>query len=71
MAYHLSPASIAHAIKHLCKYGDTDVFPHLPELSFLKEREADVTKELTELNMYSPGGAFAVNRRANLAWTHF
>jgi hypothetical protein len=60
MAYHLSSASLAHAIKHLCKYGDTDVFPHLPELSFLKEREADVTKELTELDLdtYSPGGAF-------------
>jgi hypothetical protein len=29
MTYRLSSSSLAHATKHLCKYGDTDVFPHL------------------------------------------
>ena len=60
MAYRLSAASLAHAIKHLCKYGDTDVFPHLPELSFLREQETEVIEELRDLDLdtYSPGGAF-------------
>ena len=60
MAYHLSSLSLAHATKHLCKYGDTDVFPHLPELDFLREQETEVIKELAALDLdtYSPGGAF-------------
>jgi len=59
MAYYLTLTSLSHAIKHLCKYGDTDVFPHLPELNFLREREADVASELQKLDLdsYSPGGA--------------
>jgi hypothetical protein len=60
MAYRLSTASLTHAIEHLCKYGDTDVFPHLPELNFLREQQVEVVKELHELDLdgYSPGGAF-------------
>ena len=60
MAYRLSPSSLAHATKHLCKYGDTDVFPHLPELNVLREQETEVIKELAALDLdtYSPGGAF-------------
>ena len=60
MAYHLSASALTHAIKHLCKYGDTDVFPHLPELAFLREEEPAVIKELSTLDLdtYNPGGAF-------------
>jgi hypothetical protein len=60
MAYRLSAESLTHAVKHLCKYGDTDVFPHLPEISFLREHEAEVIQELRNLDLdtYSPGGAF-------------
>jgi len=60
MAYRLSSTSLRHAIAHLCKYGDTDVFPHLPELSFLRENEAEVIKELKDLDLdsYNPSGAF-------------
>jgi hypothetical protein len=59
MAYRLSKSSLLNATKHLCKYGDTDVFPHLPELVFLHERQADIVKELAELDLdtYSPGNA--------------
>lgn len=59
MAYRLSPTSLLHAIKHLCKYGDTDVFPHLPELAFLREQEAEIIEELKKLDLdtYSPGSA--------------
>jgi hypothetical protein len=45
MAYRFSAAALANAIKDLCKYGDTDVFPLLPELAFLREQEAAVIKE--------------------------
>jgi hypothetical protein len=60
MAYRLSAASLTHAIRHLCKHGDTDVFPHLPELNFLREQQVEVVKELHDLDLdgYSPGGAF-------------
>src|ERR1700694_3737197 len=59
MTYRLPTASLLHAIKHLCKYGDTDVFPHLPELAFLRECETDLVKELVEVDLdkYSPGSA--------------
>jgi hypothetical protein len=60
MTYRLLAASLVHAIKHLCKYGDTDVFPHLPELTFLRERETELVRELMEVDLdkYSPGSAF-------------
>lgn len=59
MAYRLAPASLALAIKHLCTYGDTDVFPHLPEIHFLRHNSNAVAKELAnvDLDSYSPGGA--------------
>ncbi len=59
MAYRLAASSLLNAIKHLCKYGDTDVFPHLPELAFLREQEADVVKELGNLDLdtYNPSSA--------------
>lgn len=60
MAYRLSPTSLTHAIKHLCKYGDTDVFPHLPELAFVREQELAIIEELKDLDLdtYGPGSAF-------------
>ena len=59
MAYHLSAASLTQAIKHLCKFGDTDVFPHLPELIFLREQETELVGELAKLDLdtYSPDTA--------------
>lgn len=56
MVYHLNQKSIVRAIQHLCRYGDTDVFPHLPELAFVRDREAEVVAELKELDLdkYSP-----------------
>ena len=40
MAFKLSAAALEKAIQHLCKYGDTDVFPHLPELAFFRDESA-------------------------------
>jgi hypothetical protein len=59
MGYRLSASALASAIKHLCKYGDTDVFPHLPELAFLREQEAEIIKELQNLDLdtHNPGTA--------------
>lgn len=59
MGYRLPAPSLTHAIKHLCRYGDTDVFPHLPELAFLREQEAAVVKELEDLDLdiFDPVGA--------------
>lgn len=60
MAYHLSIPSLRNAARHLCRFGDTDVFPQLPEIVFLRENEADVIEELKKLDLdsYSPGSAF-------------
>lgn len=60
MAYRVPSKSLKHAIRHLCRYGDTDVFPHLPEINFLREREADIIDELKKLDLdsYDPSGAF-------------
>ena len=59
MTYRLSTASLTLAIRHLCRYGDTDVFPHLPELAFLREDEVAVVSELSALDLdtFDPSGA--------------
>ena len=60
MTYRLSVNSLTNAASHLCKYGDTDVFPRLVELLFLSEQKSAVIDELKELDLdqYSPGNAF-------------
>jgi hypothetical protein len=40
MTYRLSPESLRAGIAHLSRYGDTDIFPHLPELSVCHEINA-------------------------------
>lgn len=59
MAYRLPKAAIACAIRHLCRYGDTDVFPHLPELAFVREEAEEIADALTALDLdkYDPIGA--------------
>lgn len=59
MTYRLPANSLRGAIRHLRRYGDTDVFPHLPEIAFLRERESQVVDELESLDLdsYSPAGA--------------
>jgi hypothetical protein len=60
MAFHLSKNALEIAIRHVCKYGDTDIFPHLPEIAFFREKEASLLIELhaLDLDSYSPGSAF-------------
>jgi hypothetical protein len=59
MAYHLSTAAIEQAIAHLCRYGDTDIFPHLPELAFFSDERVAVVAEIAKLDLdsYYPAGA--------------
>jgi hypothetical protein len=59
MAYHISEESLRKALKHLCRYGDTDVFPHAPELSCFYDRQDEVVTELGKLDLdsYTPEGA--------------
>jgi hypothetical protein len=59
MAYHVSAASLEAATRHLCRYGDTDIFPHLPELAFFADEERAVVAELAKLDLdsYTPAGA--------------
>jgi hypothetical protein len=59
MTYRLSPASLRAAIAHLSRYGDTDIFPHLPELSFFADEKEAVVVELAKLDLdnYTPAGA--------------
>jgi hypothetical protein len=58
MSYRLSTTSLKTAITHLCRYGDTDVFPHLPELAFVSDCQNAVADELAKLDLdsYKPGG---------------
>jgi len=60
MAYHLGVPSLRNAVRHLCRFGDTDVFPRLPEIAFLLDRDADIIQELKQLDLdsYAPGSAF-------------
>lgn len=46
-AAYISEASIKTAIAHICRFGDTDIFPHLVELVFLLEKSSDVVSSLT------------------------
>ena len=59
MAFRLSVSALEKTIKHLCKYGDTDVFPHLRELAFFRDESAAIVEELRHLDLdtYNPGGA--------------
>jgi hypothetical protein len=47
----LDPAAVSRAIDHLCKYGDTDVFPHLAEIVFLIEERDKIIQEISELDL--------------------
>jgi hypothetical protein len=51
MANFLSRVSIDRAIDHICRYGDTDIFPHLLEIAFLQDRKEDIVHELTRLDI--------------------
>jgi reverse transcriptase-like protein len=59
MAYRVSQSSLELAVRHLARYGDTDIFPHLPELAFLTDEEKAVVQELAKLDLdsYMPAGA--------------
>src|ERR1700727_1566487 len=56
----LSESSLERAIKHLCTFGDTDVFPHLPELAFFRDERPKIVEEFSKLDLdnYNPSGAF-------------
>jgi hypothetical protein len=58
-AFRLSPQAVESAIDHLCRYGDTDVFPQLPELAFLQEQKTEIVAEIAgvDLDVLSPDGA--------------
>lgn len=55
-ATHVSRASLERALDHICAFGDTDVFPHLAELHFLRDKREEVLVELSSLdiNSYQP-----------------
>jgi hypothetical protein len=59
MAYRVPQASLEAAINHLVRYGDTDIFPHLPELAFFADEAAAIVDELSKLDLdsYTPAGA--------------
>ena len=62
MAFRLSASSIEKTIRHLCRYGDTDVFPHLQELAFFRDESAAIVDELQKLDLdsYNPRGAIEI-----------
>jgi hypothetical protein len=54
----ISEASVRRAINHLGSFGDTDLFPRLPEMRCFLERPAAVAKDCGSLNIgqYTPTG---------------
>ena len=60
MPTRISSPSLSRAIDHLCRYGDTDVFPHLIEIVFLSERKDAVIGELSTLDLESFNPAQAI-----------
>jgi Reverse transcriptase (RNA-dependent DNA polymerase) len=54
----ITEASVRRAINHLAAMGDTDLFPHLPEMRCFLERPADIVKDCQKLNIgqYTPTG---------------
>lgn len=57
--FRLEKPSVEAAIRHLCRYGDTDIFPHLPELAFFSDELSAIVTELTQVDLdtYTPFGA--------------
>jgi hypothetical protein len=55
----ISEASVRRAINHLGAFGDTDLFPRLPEMRCFLERPGTVAKDCASLNIghYAPVGA--------------
>ena len=58
----ISEASVRRAIDHLGSFGDTDLFPRLPEMRCFLERPGTVAKDCESLNIgqYTP---VALSRR--------
>lgn len=56
MTQALSQNSIYQAIDHLSRYGDTDIFPNLHEIEFLRHRSDVVVEALSKLQLgqYQP-----------------
>jgi hypothetical protein len=54
----ISEASVRRAINHLGSFGDTDLFPRLPEMRCFLERPGSIAKECESLNIgqYTPVG---------------
>lgn len=62
MTFRLSSNALKVAVAHLEAFGDTDVFPHLPELEFLRSCRDEIIIELAKLDLdsYQPGTAVEV-----------
>ncbi len=48
--YNLSKEAILSAIRHIIRHGDTDIFPPLPEIAFLKDCADEIAETLSKLN---------------------
>ncbi len=59
MAYRLGQPALEQAMRHLCRYGDTDVLPHSPELAFFRDEGVAIVAELSSLDLdsYDPSSA--------------
>ncbi|KIC37658.1 hypothetical protein RA27_21145 [Ruegeria sp. ANG-R] len=55
MPHKVSKAQADWTIEHLCKYGDTDIFPYPFELKFLKDFKDKISDEIagTDLHQYN------------------
>lgn len=55
----ISEAGVRRSIEHLASFGDTDLFPRLPEMRCFIERPGTIAKDCAQINIgqYTPVGA--------------
>jgi hypothetical protein len=61
----ISEASVRRAIGHLGSFGDTDLFPRLPEMRCFLVRPGTIAKDCESLNIgqYTPVGVVETLKR--------
>ncbi|MBN9556576.1 MAG: reverse transcriptase, partial [Alphaproteobacteria bacterium] len=60
----LKPNSIRLAIRHIVRFGDTDIFPPLPGIAFLKADEQSVVNILSKVEPGAYTARTAINSLA-------
>jgi Reverse transcriptase (RNA-dependent DNA polymerase) len=67
----ISEASVRRAINHLGSFGDTDLFPRLPEMRCFLERPGTIAKDCERLNIGQYAPVSAIETLTPKSWLGF